>query len=145
MGAPGSGRTTFLRTVAASIALTTTPRQVSVYGMDLAGGGLGRIEGFPHVGGVATRADRNRLLRLVEELQAMIRLRERVFRDHGIDSLAMLRSRHAAGRVPSSVPPTSSCSSTASVSCAPSSRSSRRPSATCSSAAAASASTSSSH
>ncbi|MBT1676147.1 type VII secretion protein EccCa [Curtobacterium aurantiacum] len=100
IGAPGSGRTTFLRTVAASIALTTTPRQVSVYGMDLAGGGLGRIEGFPHVGGVATRADRNRLLRLVEELQAMIRLRERVFRDHGIDSLAMLRTRHAAGRVP---------------------------------------------
>ncbi|WP_434769382.1 type VII secretion protein EccCa [Curtobacterium flaccumfaciens] len=100
IGAPGSGRTTFLRTLAASIALTTTPRQVSVYGMDLAGGGLGRIEGFPHVGGVATRADRNRLLRLVEELQAMIRLRERVFRDHGIDSLAMLRTRHAAGRVP---------------------------------------------
>lgn len=100
IGAPGSGRTTFLRTVAASIALTTTPRQVSVYGMDLAGGGLGRIEGFPHVGGVATRADRNRLLRLVEELQAMIRLRERVFRDHGIDSLAELRVRHAAGRVP---------------------------------------------
>ncbi|MBT1543801.1 type VII secretion protein EccCa [Curtobacterium aurantiacum] len=100
IGAPGSGRTTFLRTVAASIALTTTPRQVSVYGMDLAGGGLGRIEGFPHVGGVATRADRNRLLRLVEELQAMIRLRERVFRDYGIDSLAMLRTRHAAGRVP---------------------------------------------
>jgi S-DNA-T family DNA segregation ATPase FtsK/SpoIIIE len=100
IGAPGSGRTTFLRTLAASLALTTTPRQVSVYGMDLAGGGLGRIEGFPHVGGVATRADRNRLLRLVEELQAMIRLRERVFRDHGIDSLAMLRTRHAAGRVP---------------------------------------------
>jgi len=100
IGAPGAGRTTFLRTVAAAIALTTTPRQVSVYGMDLAGGGLGRLEGFPHVGGVATRADRNRLLRLVEELQAMIRLRERVFRDHGIDSLAMLRIRHAAGRVP---------------------------------------------
>ncbi len=100
IGAPGSGRTTFLRTVAASIALTTTPRQVSVYGMDLSGGGLGRIEGFPHVGGVATRADRNRLLRLVEELQAMIRQRERVFRDHGIDSLPMLRTRHAAGQVP---------------------------------------------
>ena len=100
IGAPGSGRTTFLRTVAASIALTTTPRQVSVYGMDLSGGGLGRLEAFPHVGGVATRADRNRLLRLVEELQAMIRTRERVFRDHGIDSLAMLRTRHEAGRVP---------------------------------------------
>lgn len=100
IGAPGSGRTTFLRTVATSIALTKTPRQVSVYGMDLAGGGLSRIEGFPHVGGVATRSDRNRLLRLIEELQAMIRQRETVFRVHGIDSLPMLRARHAEGRVP---------------------------------------------
>jgi S-DNA-T family DNA segregation ATPase FtsK/SpoIIIE len=100
IGAPQSGRTTFLRTIAASIALTRTPRQVSIYGMDLAGGGLSRIEGFPHVGGVATRADRARLRRLIEELQAMVRLRESVFRDHDIDSLPMLRARHAAGRVP---------------------------------------------
>jgi DNA segregation ATPase FtsK/SpoIIIE, S-DNA-T family len=82
------------------VALTHTPRQISVYGMDLSGGGLARIEGFPHVGGVATRAHRDRLLRLLEELQAMLAVRERVFRDRGIDSLAMLRTQHAAGRIP---------------------------------------------
>ncbi|WP_422935432.1 type VII secretion protein EccCa [Sinomonas sp. P47F7] len=105
VGAPGSGRTTVLRTIAASLALTRTPREVSVYGMDLAGGGLSRIEGFPHVGGVATRSDRTKLLRLIEELQAMIRHRETVFRDHDIDSIAMLRARHAAGEVPELVSP----------------------------------------
>lgn len=105
IGAPGSGRTTVLRTIAASLALTHTPREVSVYGMDLAGGGLSRIEGFPHVGGVATRSDRTKLLRLIEELQAMIRHRETVFRDHDIDSVAMLRARHAAGEVPELVSP----------------------------------------
>ncbi|MET0854720.1 MAG: type VII secretion protein EccCa [Microterricola sp.] len=100
IGAPQSGRSTFLRTVAASIALTQTPRQVTVYGMDLTGGGLGRIEQFPHVGGVATRGNRDRLRRLLEELHGMLATREAVFRDHGIDSPAMLRTAHAAGRIP---------------------------------------------
>ncbi|MET0590291.1 MAG: type VII secretion protein EccCa [Naasia sp.] len=100
IGAPQSGRSTLLRSLAASLALTHTPRQVSVYGMDLTGGGLTRLEGFPHVGGVATRASKDRLARLLEELTAMLRTRETVFRDLGIDSLAMLRSLHAEGRVP---------------------------------------------
>ncbi|MBA8793637.1 S-DNA-T family DNA segregation ATPase FtsK/SpoIIIE [Friedmanniella endophytica] len=100
IGAPGTGRSTFLRTVAAGLALTHTPRQVSIYGMDLTGGGLRRIEGFPHVGGVATRAHPDRLLRLLEELRGMLAARERTFRDRGIDSLAVLRARHAAGQVP---------------------------------------------
>ncbi|HEX8488481.1 MAG TPA: type VII secretion protein EccCa [Propionibacteriaceae bacterium] len=100
IGAPGTGRSTFLRTLAASIALTHTPREVSIYGMDLTGGGLRRIEGFPHVGGVATRSHRDRLLRLLEELGGMLATREGVFRDRGIDSLGVLRSRHRAGGVP---------------------------------------------
>jgi DNA segregation ATPase FtsK/SpoIIIE, S-DNA-T family len=100
LGAPQSGRSTFLRTLTASLALSHTPREVSVYGMDLSGGGLRRIESFPHVGGVATRAHRDRLLRLLEELQGMLAVRERVFRERGIDSLGMLRAAHAAGRVP---------------------------------------------
>ncbi|MBO3095607.1 type VII secretion protein EccCa [Cellulomonas dongxiuzhuiae] len=100
IGAPQSGRTTVLRTLAVSLALTSNPRQVAVYGMDLTGGGLARIEAFPHVGGVATRAHRERLVRLVEELSAMIAVREAVFRDRGIDSVAHLRALHARGGVP---------------------------------------------
>jgi len=100
LGAPQSGRSTFLRALAASVSLTHTPRQLSMYGMDLSGGGLQRIEGFPHVGGVATRAHRDRLMRLLEELLAMLAIRERVFREHSIDSLASLRTAHAAGQIP---------------------------------------------
>lgn len=99
-GAPQSGRSTFLRTLAASLAFTRSPREVSIYGMDLTGGGLARIEPFPHVGGVATRGHRERLTRLLEELTAMLAVRERVFREHGLDSLADLRRQHAAGRLP---------------------------------------------
>ena len=100
LGAPQSGRSTFLRTLAASVSLSHTPRQLSMYGMDLSGGGLQRIDGFPHVGGVATRAHRDRLMRLLEELLAMLATRERVFREHSIDSLASLRAAHAAGQIP---------------------------------------------
>jgi DNA segregation ATPase FtsK/SpoIIIE, S-DNA-T family len=100
LGAPQSGRTTFLWSVAAGLALTHTPQQVAVYGMDLAGGGLARIEGFPHVGGIATRSRRDQLRRLLEELGGMLADRERAFARYGIDSLAMLRARHAAGGIP---------------------------------------------
>jgi S-DNA-T family DNA segregation ATPase FtsK/SpoIIIE len=99
LGAPQSGRSTFLRTVGASLALTRTPREVSIYGMDLTGGGLQRLEGFPHVGGVATRSHRDRLRRLLEELHGMLARREAVFRDKGIDSLQVMRAQHADGKL----------------------------------------------
>jgi len=104
-GAPQTGRSMFLRTMAVSLALTHTPKQVSIYGIDLIGGGLDRIEGFPHVGGVATRSDRARLARLFEELQAMIAQREDTFRRRRIDSVTALRVAHAEGRVPELVAP----------------------------------------
>ena len=100
IGAPQTGRSTLLRTLVASLALTHTPRQVSIYGMDLTGGGLARIDGFPHVGGVASRSSLDRLQRMLEELIAMLAVRERVFRDRDIDSMAALRRMHAAGEVP---------------------------------------------
>ena len=105
VGAPQTGRSTFLRTIAASLALTHTPKQVSIYGIDLSGGGLDRIEGFPHVGGVATRMDRNRLSRMFEELHTMISQRENIVRDRHIDSVAALRQAHARGLVPELVAP----------------------------------------
>lgn len=101
VGSPQSGRTTLLRTIAVSLALTRTPAQVAIYGMDLSGGGLRRLERFPHVGGVATRSDPAKLRRLIEELESMLVTRERIFKDEGIDSQAQLRARHALGELPS--------------------------------------------
>ena len=103
IGAPQSGRTTMLRTIAAGIATTLTPTQATVYGLDLAGAGLSRLEAFPHVGGVATRNDGESQVRLLEELLAMLNSRERLFRERRIESLAEFRALHAAGTVPSIV------------------------------------------
>ncbi|GAB2476093.1 type VII secretion protein EccC [Jatrophihabitans fulvus] len=99
IGGPQAGKTTWLRTLVAGLALTHTPSEVSVYGLDLAGEGLAVLREFPHVGGVAVRTDRERLLRTMDELTGMLDHRELVFRDHSVDSMADLRRRRAAGDV----------------------------------------------
>lgn len=100
IGGPQSGKTTLLRTLALSIALTHTPQEVGVYGLDLVGGGLQALADLPHVGGVAGRADRERAGRTVEEVRNALAAREELFREHGIDSVEQLRTLHAAGRLP---------------------------------------------
>ncbi|MFJ5673968.1 type VII secretion protein EccCa [Streptomyces sp. NPDC093097] len=100
IGGPQSGKTTLLRTLVLSLALTHTPREVGIYGLDLVGGGLAALSGLPHVGGIAGRADRERAARTVDEVRTMLAAREDLFREHNIDSLTQLRDLHAAGRLP---------------------------------------------
>jgi S-DNA-T family DNA segregation ATPase FtsK/SpoIIIE len=99
VGGPQSGKTTLLRTLVTALALTHAPSEAAVYGIDLVGSGLGALDGFPHVGGVAARADRERVRRTVEEVHAMLEHREWLFRERGVDSVERLRERHAAGEL----------------------------------------------
>ncbi|MGW0766907.1 type VII secretion protein EccCa [Streptomyces sp. NPDC002676] len=100
IGGPASGKTTLLRTLALSLALTHTPRDVAVYGLDLVGGGLSALADLPHVGGIATRADHERAARTVAEVRAMLAEREEIFRERGIDSVDQLRALRAKGELP---------------------------------------------
>ncbi|MFI7337191.1 type VII secretion protein EccCa [Streptomyces sp. NPDC050085] len=100
IGGPQSGKTTLLRTLALSLALTHTPAEVAVYGIDLAGGGLSALADLPHVGGIASRADHERVARTVAEVRAQLAAREVAFRLGGIDSLDQLRRLRAQGRLP---------------------------------------------
>ncbi|GGX29024.1 type VII secretion protein EccC [Streptomyces malachitofuscus] len=97
IGGPQSGKTTLLRALTLSLALTHTPYDVAVYGLDLAGGGLSALTGLPHVGGVAGRADHERAARTVAEVRAMLARREELFREHGIDSVEQLRRLRSRG------------------------------------------------
>ncbi|NBE53822.1 type VII secretion protein EccCb [Streptomyces boluensis] len=100
IGGPQTGKTTTLRSLALSLALTHTPREVALYGLDLAGGGLAALARLPHVGGVAGRANHERAVRTVAEVRTMLREREELFRVHGIDSVEQLRHLRAQGRLP---------------------------------------------
>ncbi|MGW3624810.1 type VII secretion protein EccCa [Streptomyces sp. NPDC000880] len=99
VGGPQSGKSTLLRTLIAAFALTHTPQEVQFYGLDFGGGGLSSIAGLPHVGGVASRLDPERVRRTVAEVYGVMARREEYFRSAGIDSIATFRRLRARGDI----------------------------------------------
>ncbi|MER5888810.1 type VII secretion protein EccCa [Streptomyces sp. NPDC001941] len=100
VGGPQSGKSTLMRALISSFALTHTPHEVQFYALDFGGGGLSAIAGLPHVGGVASRLDPERVRRTVAEVLGVLNRREEFFRANGIDSVSTYRRRRAAGELP---------------------------------------------
>ncbi|WNG87829.1 type VII secretion protein EccCb [Mycobacterium sp. ITM-2016-00317] len=90
-GAPQTGKSTLLQTFILSAAASHTPRQIQFYCVDMGGGGLMYIEDLPHVGGVATRAEPDRVNRVVAEVKAVLRQREQTFKQYRVGSMADYR------------------------------------------------------
>ncbi|WP_370531769.1 type VII secretion protein EccCa [Streptomyces venezuelae] len=99
-GAPQSGKSTLIRTLMTSLALTHTPAEVQFYCLDFGGGALSSLRGLPHVGGVTGRHDPDRVLRTIAEVNAVITRREKYFAELGIESVAAFRRKKAAGELP---------------------------------------------
>ena len=74
-GMVGSGTTTTLQAVAASLALARSPDACHLYGLDLGGGGLARLADLPHCGTVVTGADRDGQARLLRTLRREVERR----------------------------------------------------------------------
>ena len=100
IGAPQTGKSTLVRTLVLALALTHTPAEVQVYGIDLGGGTLAALEGLPHVGGIGDRREPERIRRTVRQLAALLEEREALFRRLGIDSAVAMRNARATGAVP---------------------------------------------
>ncbi|MFE3884913.1 type VII secretion protein EccCa [Streptomyces lydicus] len=98
-GAPQSGKSTTLRTLMLSLALTHTPREVQFYCLDFGGGGLQSTAGLPHVGSIATRMERDRVTRTVEELSQLLEARERRFTENGLESMTAYRQMRDSGQI----------------------------------------------
>nr|WP_044955507.1 type VII secretion protein EccC [Streptomyces clavuligerus] len=101
-GGPQSGKSTLLRALICSLALTHSPREVQFYCLDFGGGALSSLTGLPHVGGVAGRLDRERVARTLAEVTSLLNRREIFFQENGIDSMAAFRRRRARGDFPES-------------------------------------------
>ncbi|MCF6524906.1 type VII secretion protein EccCa [Streptomyces sp. JJ36] len=99
IGGPQSGKSTLLRTLVSSFALTHTPQQVQFYGLDFGGGGMSAVSGLPHVGGIASRLDPEKVRRTIAEVYGILARREEYFRAHEIDSIATFRRRRARGEI----------------------------------------------
>ncbi|RBM05087.1 type VII secretion protein EccCa [Streptomyces sp. PT12] len=99
VGGPRSGKSTLLRTLIASFALTHTSAEAQFYGLDFGGGGLAAMGDLPHVGGVASRLDPDRVRRTVSEVAGVLAAREDLFRRQGIDSMDTYRRMRGAGQL----------------------------------------------
>ncbi|MCK1797057.1 type VII secretion protein EccCa [Streptomyces sp. XM4193] len=103
VGAPQSGKSTFLRTALLSAMLTHTPDELQFYAIDMGGGGLHALADAPHMAGVAGRRDEERIRRTLAEVSRLVTAREQMFHDLRIQSAVELRERRAAGELPEGV------------------------------------------
>ncbi|MEU6642735.1 type VII secretion protein EccCa [Saccharomonospora sp. NPDC046836] len=91
IGGPQSGKSTALRSIITSLALTHTPHEVQFYCLDFGGGTLNSVRDLPHVGGVAGRQNIPAVRRTIAEIRTLIAQRERAFAEHDIDGMAAYR------------------------------------------------------
>lgn len=104
-GAPQTGKSTLLQTFILSAAASHTPRQIQFYCVDMGGGGLMYVEDLPHVGGVATRAEPDRVNRVVAEVKTVLRQREQTFKQYRVGSVADYRQMREDPNHPASADP----------------------------------------
>jgi S-DNA-T family DNA segregation ATPase FtsK/SpoIIIE len=97
VGGPRSGTSTVLRTLIASLALTTTPLESQFFVLDLGSGAFAPLSRLPHLAGLATRAERDVVRRVVAQVRDVVDRRESYFRAHGIDSVDTYHRRRARG------------------------------------------------
>ncbi|MFI1380147.1 FtsK/SpoIIIE domain-containing protein [Embleya sp. NPDC020886] len=100
IGAPRSGRTQVLRTVAGAAALTIPCSDLHIYAIDAAGGGLSVLEALPHCGAVVSRHDAERMERLINRLSAELTARQRLIAQQDCADVTELRSRVDKDRRP---------------------------------------------
>jgi S-DNA-T family DNA segregation ATPase FtsK/SpoIIIE len=98
VGRQQGGKSTLLRTLITSIAVTHTPPQAHFYCLDLGGGTLAGLAGLPHVGSIATRLETDLVSRTIAEVIALVTQRERLFAERGIANMAAYRQHRAAGQ-----------------------------------------------
>jgi S-DNA-T family DNA segregation ATPase FtsK/SpoIIIE len=91
-GAPRSGRSTTLRTIAGSIARLTSCRDVHLYALDCGNAAMMPLAELPHCGAVVSRDQVDRTDRLLTVLLAEIARRQVLLAQHGYGSLAEQRA-----------------------------------------------------
>lgn len=92
-GAPGTGKTTFLRTIAMSLAHLYPPDAIEIYVLSLTGRVLDMLEELPHVGAVVRNDENERIERLFRRLTETLELRRYAMAQVNADDLLQYNSR----------------------------------------------------
>jgi DNA segregation ATPase FtsK/SpoIIIE, S-DNA-T family len=100
-GAPRSGRSQLLRTIAGSLALTHSCADVHMYGIDCGNGALLPLADLPHCGAVVGRTQAERATRLLGRLGAELSRRQELLADGGFADVSEQRAAvREADRLP---------------------------------------------
>ena len=91
-GAPRSGRSQVLRTLAGSIARTHSTADVHLYGIDCGNGALNALTRLPHCGAVVGRNQTERVVRLVNRLKGEMGRRQDLLADKGFADIGEQRA-----------------------------------------------------
>jgi S-DNA-T family DNA segregation ATPase FtsK/SpoIIIE len=97
VGGPQSGKSTFLRSLIGSLALGHTPREAQFYCLDFGGGSIAALAGLPHIGGVATRREPDRVRRTIAEVYGLVQAREAAFAANAVEGMAAYRRARGQG------------------------------------------------
>jgi len=95
-GAPRTGRSQLLRTIAGALAIDYSCADVHLYGIDCGNGALLPLAGLPHCGAVVTRTQTERAVRLFARLAAELSRRQELLAEGGFADVAEQRSAVAA-------------------------------------------------
>jgi type VII secretion protein EccCb len=99
-GASGRGKTTFLRTIITSLALTHSPDELHIYILDFGGRALTILRDLPHVGAVITSEEEERVLRALRKVNDIIDYRQVLFSEAKINSLDSYNLNHPEKPLP---------------------------------------------
>ena len=103
-GAPRSGRSQLLRTIAGALGLHHREADVHLYGLDCGNGALLPLADLPHCGAVVPRTQTERAIRLMSRLSQELSRRQELLADGGFADIgeqraaAATRGRRRAGR-----------------------------------------------
>jgi S-DNA-T family DNA segregation ATPase FtsK/SpoIIIE len=87
-GTSGSGKTTYLRSLAVALARSASPERLVLYALDFSGRGLMPLEALPHCGAVILADDEERISRLFTLLRRSVDERARLLAEHGVSTLS---------------------------------------------------------
>ncbi|WP_158220398.1 FtsK/SpoIIIE domain-containing protein [Kineosporia sp. A_224] len=92
VGTTGTGKSVFLRTWMAAVALYNPPTAMSLFFIDFKGeAGLGDLAGLPHCVGSFSNLDPAGAVRALQALDHELRQRQRAFAEAGVDELSRYR------------------------------------------------------
>lgn len=92
-GMPGSGKTVFLQTLCLSLAHHYSPQEVCMYVIDFNGGLFRRMESLPHIGGVVTVDEEDKLNQFMIFIFRLIEERKKIFLNVKVDNFVQFKEK----------------------------------------------------